>query len=111
MTIDFVTAIHEDFEQFVGQTFKVETPNGIMELKLDNVKPNEKVNIRDNHLELQGTFYPPRQPFALTFEGPREPVFAPDSYMVTTESGEEWFLFLSPFRQDHNCALYESVFS
>lgn len=111
MTIDLITATHFDFEPFAGQIFYVEVDGVKVELVLDNVKIFEKSNIRDNHLEIDGIVYPPRQAFALTFEGPSEPVLGATTYEITHDKTGQMDLFISPFRQDHDCMLYESVFS
>lgn len=111
MTIDLITATHSDFEPFVGQKFYVEIDGGKVELILDNVKIFKMSNIRDNHLEIDGIVYPPRQSFALTFEGPREPVLASNTHSVIHDKIGTLELFVSAFRQDHDCMLYESVFS
>lgn len=111
MPIDLITAKASDFENFVSETFKLETEGGIIELTLDNVKTSEGKSIRDNHLEVDGVFYPPRQAFALTFEGPREPVLDSKCYTMKHATLGEIELFISAFRQDNSCTLYESAFS
>lgn len=111
MSINLITATHLDFEPFVGQKFDVEIDGGKVELVLDNIKLNKSSNIRDNHLEIDGVVYPPRQSFALTFEGPREPVLDPRTYSVLHDKAGTMELFVSAFRQDHDCMLYETVFT
>lgn len=111
MTIDLITATHETFEPFVKQTFEVDTEQGPLSLVLDNIKIFETSTIRDNHLEIDGVVHPPRKAFALTFEGPREPVLTSMTYRVTHHKIGTLELFLSGFRRDHNCMLYESTFN
>lgn len=111
MAINLITATHLDFESFVGQKFDVEIEGGKVELILDNIKINKSSNIRDNHLEIEGVVYPPRQSFALTFEGPPEPILEPRTYSVLHDKAGKMELFVSAFRQDHNCMLYETVFT
>ncbi len=111
MKIDFVTATHETFKPFLKQTFEVETEAGPVSLVLDNIKIFESSTARDNHLEIDGIVYPPRKAFALTFEGPREPVLPALTYRVSHEEIGTLEMFLSGFRQDHDCMLYESTFN
>jgi hypothetical protein len=111
MPINLITATHSDFEPFVGQKFDVAIEGGKVELVLDNVKIIKSSNIRDNHLEIDGVVYPVRQPFALTFEGPREPILEPITYSVFHDKAGKMELFVSAFRQDHDCMLYETVFT
>ncbi len=111
MSINLVTANHETFAPYVNTLFTIETSAGPVTLTLDNVKMFEKSDIRDNHLEIDGVVYPPRRPFALTFVAPREPLLESRIYrMIHAEIGEIE-LFISPFRQDHDCTLYETVFN
>lgn len=111
MTIDLITATHETFEPFVKQTFEVDTEQGPVTLVLDNIKAFKTSTPRDNHLEIDGVVYPPRQPFALTFEGPREPVLVSMLYTVSHPTTGRLDLFLSGFRQDRDGTFYESVFN
>lgn len=111
MTIDLVTATAEMFSARVGEQFSVDTGAGPVTLTLDNVKIFERSTIRDNRVEVEGVLHPPRQAFALTFEGPRDPVLAPRMIVLTHPDLGALTLFVSPFRQDHDCTLYESVFN
>jgi len=111
MRIDLITATSSDFEPFVGQKFYIDLDEGPIELVLDNVKINKDPSVRDNHLEIGDVFYPPRQSFALTFEGPREPILVSKVYSVRNDQIGDMELFISAFRQDHDCMLYESVFN
>jgi hypothetical protein len=111
MTIDLVTATADTFRPHVGAQFTVATEVGPVMLRLDNVKLFEGSTVRDNRVEVGGIVHPPRQAFALTFEGPREPVLAPRQVVLTNPILGDLSLFVSPFRQDHDCTLYESVFN
>lgn len=111
MTIDLVTATAETFRPHVGQTFTVDSVVGPVVMTLDNVKIFEGSTIRDNHLEIAGVVYPPRKAFALTLVGPREPVLRPAMMALAHPVIGPLTLFVSPFRQDHDCTLYESVFN
>lgn len=108
MTIDLVTATADTFRPYIGQPFGVA---GDVTLTLDNIKIFEGSMIRDNHVEIDGVTHPPRKAFALTFEGPREPVLPPTMLKLTHHELGEMALFLSPFRQDQTCMLYECVFN
>ena len=111
MSIDLVTATHRTFEPFLKQIFQVQSEHGPVDLVLDNIKVFEGSSVRDNHLEIDNVVYPPRKAFALTFEGPREPVLAAKGYVVTHPDIGKLELFLSGFRQDHDCMLYEIAFN
>lgn len=111
MAIDMIHATAESFSDYVGDKFNVQTDHGVTTLTLDNVKLHDEKNMRDNHLEIEGVVYPPRVPFALTFEGPREPILQSQIYKLSHEKIGELELFISGFRQDHNCMLYESCFN
>jgi len=109
MTIDLISAKAEDFEPYVGQLFIVQTVNGPVELKLDNIKRKNPAFKRTVPLEIDGVVYPPREPFSLTFEGPLVPVLATISYTLKHESIGSLELFLSAFAQEADCTLYESA--
>lgn len=80
-------------------------------MRLDNVKLLSEATRRDNHLEIDGRVLPPRQAFALTLEGPREPLLYQGVYEIAFPDLGTHLLFVSPFRQDHDCTLYEIAFS
>ena len=111
MTIDLISATHESFEPFVGQSFSVKGEGQSIELLLDNVKIFHGSMVRDNHLEIDGVLYPPRKAFALTWEGPREPMLSSGVYTVEHSGIGQVEVFIKPFRQDHDCMLYETVFN
>ncbi len=111
MTVDLVTATHETFAPFVGQVFVVAGHDGAYEMTLDNVKLLSERTQRDDHLEIEGVVYPPRRAFALTFVGPREPVLPAKVYSISNPETGAMHLYLSGFRQDRDCMLYECAFS
>lgn len=111
MSIDPITATHETFAPFVGQRFTVQGPGGPLPLVLDNVKLFSEATRRDNHLEIDGVVYPPRRAFALTLEGPKDPLLPDAIYTVDLPGGDRLDLYVKPFRQDHDCTLYEVVFN
>jgi len=108
---DMISAAPEDFGPHTGEPFTVQTEAGPLTLILDNVKRFERSMIRDKVVRIEGEALPPRQAFALTFEGPVTPVLA--SAMVTLQHATlgDLTLFLSPFRQDEDCVLYEALFN
>jgi hypothetical protein len=106
-----ITATHETFAPFVGQRFSVVCERQKIELLLDNVKIFHGSTVRDNHLEIDGVFYPPRKAFALTWEGPRAPMLVSGMHTLTHSEIGQLELFIKPFRQDHDCMLYETVFN
>lgn len=111
MTIDIAAAVPEDFDPFIGDGFEIDTGAEPLRLVLDNVKRFEGSMIRDSEVEIDGRVLPPRKAFALTFEGPREPVLDSRMYEVTHSRLGRLALFISPFRQDRTCMLYEAVFN
>lgn len=111
MSIDLVTATADTFRRHVGQAFTVDSVAGPVVLTLDNIKIFDGSTIRDNHLEIGGVVYPPRKAFALTLVGPRDPVLRPAMMALTHPEIGPLTLFVSPFRQDHDCTLYETVFN
>ncbi len=111
MSFDLADLTPETMSPYVAQSFGVETSMGEVSLTLDNVKIFEKSDIRDNVLEIDGRELPARKAFALTFEGPIDPQLESDSYKVTHETLGTFALFLSPFRRDRDCMLYEAVFN
>ncbi|PWK60649.1 DUF6916 family protein [Roseicyclus mahoneyensis] len=111
MTIDLVTATADSFRPHIGQDFTVNSVAGPLVLRLDNIKIFEGSTVRDNHLEIGGVVYPPRKAFALTLIGPREPVLRPGLMALSYPHIGPLTLFVSPFRQDHDCTLYEAVFN
>lgn len=111
MTIDLITATAETFRPHVGTAFTCDSDAGPVVLRLDNIKVFEGSTIRDNHLEIAGVVYPPRKAFALTLIGPREPLLRQGLRVLAHPGLGPLTLFVSPFRQDHDCTLYESVFN
>jgi hypothetical protein len=109
--IDLVTATADTFRPHVGQDFGVDSVAGPLVLTLDNIKIFDGSTIRDNHLEIAGVVYPARKAFALTLVGPRDPVLRPGLMVLTHPVIGPLTLFVSPFRRDHDCTLYESVFN
>ena len=108
--IDIADMTHETFAPLVGQMLVVAGPSGPVEMRLDNVKLLSEATRRDNRVEIDGRVLPPRRAFALTLEGPREPVLGQATYGVDFPGLGQYALFVSPFRQDHDCALYEIPF-
>ncbi len=111
MTIDLITATADDFEPYIGETFQVETNEGMIALILDNIKIAKNPSLRDTHLEIDGVVYPPRHPFTLTFIGPRDQILQSLTYRVHNDNTGVLDLFLSAFKQDHDGILYESSFN
>jgi len=108
---DLATANRETFETFFGQTFEIASDDGRVTLTLDNINVFGSLTVRDNHLEIDGAVLPPSKAFALTLEGPREPVREAMMHTLRQDEIGEIELSLSAFRQDHDCILYESVFN
>ena len=102
---------HKDFEGLVGQAISVFGDFGEVLLTLDSIKLYSEASRRDNHLEIDGKVLPPRDAFALTLEGPLDPQLAPQTYEVLFPGMARMSLFLSPFRQEQSCMLYEIAFS
>ncbi|WP_146344152.1 DUF6916 family protein [Phaeobacter marinintestinus] len=111
MAIDMIKATHETFAPYVSQDFNVQSEAGDITFRLDNVKIFHGSTVRDNTLEIDGVFYPPRKAFALTWEGPRDPQLGPGTYVIENDQTGPMTLYVSPFRRDHDCMLYESVFN
>lgn len=111
MPIDLIAADHDSFAPFVGTVFTAAAPAGPVALTLDNVKLLSEATRRDNRVEIDGREHPPRRAFSLTFEGPTEPVLPQGIYRLEHPGCGTLELFLSPFRQDRDCMLYEAGFS
>ncbi len=111
MSLDLITATHETFAPFVSHQFAVQRPDGVVMLTLDNVKIFHGSTVRDNELVIDGVLYPPRKAFALTWEGPVEPELPPGTYDIHNDQTGVMTLYVSPFRKDQTCMLYESVFN
>lgn len=107
---DIAALLPEDFEPLVGKPLTLSVDGGDFTLMLDNIKRMSAGTKRDNHIEIDGKVLPPRQAFALTLEGPREPVLSPQAYEFDLPGLGKAALFMSPFRQDHDCTLYEVLF-
>jgi hypothetical protein len=111
MTIDLANATPDTFRPYVGQRFLVDSAAGPVALTLDNVKTFDTSMIRDSVVEVGGVTIPPRRAFALTFEGPVAPVLSSAQVVMTHPDLGDMALFVSPFRQDRDCMLYEAVFN
>lgn len=111
MSIDLATAEPSVFEPFIGATFTITAGEAEVPVILDNVKIFEGSDVRDSVVEIDGKVLPPRKAFALTFEGPLEPQLGQGMYRFDHAEAGVLDLFLSPFRRDHNCMLYETVFN
>ena len=99
------------FEPFVGREFTVVFDDGELVLKLDNIKVFERSGKRSFAVVADGEEILPRQPFALTWEGPLDPELRADNYRITHPDTGEMVLYLSPFMREPGAMLYESVFS
>lgn len=108
---DIADLTHDSFSGLVGTTVTVLTRLGPVALTLDNIKLFSQTTLRDNHLEIDGKVLPPRRAFALTLEGPLEPELPPDTYEIEIGDLGKMVLFLSAFRRDQTCMLYEIAFS
>lgn len=111
MSIDLITATSESFAPYMGETFTAQSAAGPVPLTLDNIKIFEGSTVRDNDLTIDGVHFPPRKAFALTFEGPREPVLECETVTLEHARLGDMTVLLSPFRQDQTCMLYEVVFN
>jgi len=115
MSIDIGFAESSDFEPYVGKVFTILLDDREVPVTLDNVKVLRGSDVRDTVVKIDGVELPPRQAFALTFEGPLEPQLGQGIYTFRLpklgETEQELALFLSPFRRDAACMLYESVFN
>lgn len=111
VTIDIATADAETFRPYVGETFTVRSTMGAIDLRLDNVKIFEGSTVRDKEVVVEDAVLPPRKAFALTFVGPLDPVLQSAAVTLSNPETGPLTLFLSPFRRDRDCMLYESVFN
>jgi hypothetical protein len=111
MTIHVATADAETFRPYLGETFTVASTLGPVELVLDNIKSFAGSGVRDAEVVVDGTVLPPRVAFALTFVGPLDPVLESGLAPLDNPRAGALTLFLSPFRRDRDCMLYESVFN
>jgi len=101
----------QDFEPLIGQAFFVSSDFGQVALTLDNIKHGSEATLRDSPVEIEGRVLPPRRAFSLTLEGPREPLLEAQIYRMQMPGIGGVELFVSPFRQDADCTLYEIGFS
>ncbi|MFW2541887.1 DUF6916 family protein [Primorskyibacter sp. 2E107] len=108
---DLATLTPAHFEGLTGQTVTTDTADGPVSLLLDNVKQLGRQTLRDNHIEIEGRVLPPRQAFVIVLEGPREPVLEQRIREIEFPELGRLSLFMVPFRQDHDCTLYEIGFS
>lgn len=111
MEINLITATAEDFEAYVGETFTIQTDQGMAALTLDNIKRHDPSTKRDNVLTIEGVVYPPRDPFSLTFAGPLEPVLPQMIYSLDHDKIGRVEIFLSAFLKESSAILYEAVFN
>lgn len=109
--MDLANVVPEDFDPYVGKTFVVSNGTSLVSMVLDNVKRFERSDMRDTVVEVDGQAVPPRRAFALTFEGPREPLLGQGTMSVEETQLGRFSLFLAPFRQDAKSTLYEAVFN
>lgn len=111
MEIDLATADAETFRPHLGEVFKVASTLGQIDLTLDNIKHFAGSTVRDAEVVMDGTVLLPRKAFALTFVGPRDPVLQAGLARMENPRTGPLTLFISPFRRDRDCMLYESVFN
>jgi len=109
--MDVATATSESFEPAVGQVFRLAYDGGEIALTLDNIKILPENTKRDSKLVIDGQELPVRHPFALTFEGPLDPSFRQGTFQLSHEELGEFHTFLTLFRRDQSCCLYEAVFT
>ena len=110
MSMNLITATSDSFAPFVKETFVFKTEVGDIELVLHNVKLYPDTHKRDAVVEIDGVEIPARQPFSLTWEGPREPVVPQGNYEVSHPVAGSITLMVKPFMQDARNTVYESIF-
>lgn len=88
------------FEDCAARRFKLESEQGQIELEL-----KEAVDVGTKPENAQ------RQPFAVTFEGPSEPVLPQQIYTLDNDELGSIELFLVPVASDDQGTEYEAVFT
>ncbi|KAA0016826.1 hypothetical protein F0A16_15105 [Salinicola corii] len=111
MPLDTITATSDTFLPYVGDTFITDSAPEKILLTLDNVKIFKNSDVRDSKLVIDGIKYLPRQAFALTFVGPVKPILVSGMLSLSHKQIGTLALFISPFRKDQDCILYEVVFN
>ncbi|WP_049643247.1 DUF6916 family protein [Candidatus Rhodobacter oscarellae] len=104
-------ASEDIFKPLVRDTFRVAVGSQTIELTLDNIKIFENSGVRDTKVVVEGVEIPAKKAFALTLEGPREPVLDPTIYALSHDTLGTMQVYMSPFRQDATSTLYEVVFN
>lgn len=102
---------YETFEGQVGRTYTITFEDAAVVLTVDNIKRNDHIPMRDNHIEIEGEVIPPRVPFTVVFSGPAEPILQANTYVMTDPDGQDVAIFVTPFRADQTETLYEAVYS
>lgn len=110
-TVDMRTASADTFRPYVDQTFTLCALDGavICDVTLQAVKLGDANGIRDTVVTIDDVDIPPRHPFSLTWIGPKDPMIAQSMVKMKHSDIEDFEIFLSPFAQDPDAVLYESV--
>lgn len=109
--MDLTKITSKDFDPSVGDVFVCQTMDGDVHLTLDNIKMLSATGRPDAPVMVDGQEVQPRDPFALTFEGPSTPILQQGIYTLSSEKTGQLELFVVPFKQETNCTLYESIFN
>ena len=104
----FEHATARSFERYLDHVIRTRLGEQEVELKLIEIRLQDKAWTRPASAD---EAIPPRQPFSLIFEGPREPVLLDDTYTFSHPELERFDLFVSPYHQTADATFYESAFS
>ena len=108
---DLEQITYDNFSGIVGEQITVAATDASIKMKIDNVKLHSQGSMRDSHVEIDGRTLPPRRAFTLTLEGPRDPLLPQGNYEMDFPGHTRMVLFMAPFRQEHDCTLYEIIFA
>ena len=92
---------HENFRKWLNQKFQIEHGGGALEVELIECRTLASPRKKD----LQ------REPFALIFRGPRQPVLPQRIYKLEGGPMETLEIFMVPVGPDETGMRYEAVFS
>jgi hypothetical protein len=101
--IDLTQFTHENTQQYIGETFRVDFPNGVLDLKLEAI-----IVLMEKHLNPRMK----RDAFSWQLRGRADMMAPQNTYVLQHPNFPEGLpLFIVPIGRTEEGVLYEAVFN
>jgi hypothetical protein len=105
---------HELFTPLIGSTFRIQFTDGVIDLRLEEVTPlpSPRYLTPSGEVPVPETIQARRNPFTISFRGPRNIQLPQRVYRMTQETfAEPLDIFIVPVGVDAEGYRYQAVFS